>query len=75
MHEYQRLDTQALIDLLAAETQEYTRAFLRGAQHEMAVRRIVIDALITEIKKRKKEDVLPQIVLSAISPSDPSKPE
>ena len=73
MHEYQQLDTQALIDLLAAETQEYTRAYSRGAQDEIAVRRIVMEALITEIKKRKKEDVLPQNVLSAISPPDQSK--
>jgi hypothetical protein len=75
MHEYQQLDLQALIDLLATETQEYTRAYTRGAQDEIAVRRIVMEALITEIKKRKKEDVLPQNVLSAISPPDQFKPD
>ena len=70
MHTYQQLDLQALIDLLATETQEYTRAFSRGEQEEVAVRRIVMEALIAEIKSRKKEDVLPQNVLSAIAPPE-----
>jgi hypothetical protein len=70
MHTYQQLDLQALIDLLATETQEYTRAFSRGEQEEVAVRRIVMEALIAEIKSRKKEDILPQNALSAIAPPE-----
>jgi hypothetical protein len=75
MHNYQQLDLQALIDLLATETQEYTRAFTRGIQDEIAVRKIVIEALITEIRRRKKEDVLPQNVLTVIAPTGESKQE
>ena len=75
MQEYQQLDLQALIDLLATETQEYTRAFTKGSQDEIAVKRIVMEALIAEIKKRKKEAVLPQNALKAISPPDKSGPE
>ena len=75
MHEYQQLDLQALIDLLATETQEYTRAYAKGVQDEIAVRRIVMEALIAEINRRKKEDVLPQNVLTPISPPDQSKQE
>jgi hypothetical protein len=70
MHPYQQLDLQALIDMLATETQEYTRAFTRGAQEEIAIRKIVIDALIAEIKRRKKENVLPQNVLTVLNPPD-----
>ena len=74
MQDYQQLDTQALVDLLATETQDYTRAFLRGAQDEIAVRRIVMEAIMAEIRKRKKEDVLPQNVLSTIeSPEQPKQ--
>jgi hypothetical protein len=75
MHNYQQLDVQALIDLLATETQEYTRAFTRGAQNEIAVRKIVIEALISEIRRRKKEDVLPQNVLTVIAPTGEAKQE
>jgi hypothetical protein len=75
MHEYQQLDIQALIDLLANETQEYTRAYARGAQDEIAVKRIIMDALIAEIKRRKKEDVLPQNVPSVTSPPEQSGQE
>ena len=70
MHHYQQLDLLALIDLLANETQEYTRAFTRGAQDEVTIRKTVMDALIAEIRSRKKENVLPQNVLSVISPPE-----
>ena len=73
MHHYQHLDLQALIDLLATETQEYTKAFTRGAQQEIAMRRTFIESLIEEIKARKKEDILPQNVLSAITPPEQSE--
>ena len=72
MHHYQHLDIQALIDLLATETQEYTKAFSRGDREETAVRRTVMDSLIPEIKARKKEDILPQNVLAAITPPEQS---
>ncbi len=72
MHHYQHLDLQALIDLLAIETQEYTKAFTRGAQQEIAMRRTVMESLIAEIKARKKEDILPQNVLAAITPPEQS---
>jgi hypothetical protein len=72
MHHYQHLDLQALIDLLATETQEYTKAFTRGAQQEIAMRRTVMESLIAEIKARKKEDILPQNVLAAITPPEQS---
>lgn len=70
MHDYQQLDLQALIDLLATETQEYTRAFTRGELEEVKVKRIVIEALIAEIRLRKKEDVLPHNVISALAQPD-----
>lgn len=70
MHNYQQMDLHALIDLLAIETQEYTKAYARGAQEEIAVHRIVMDALITEIRARKKEDILPQNVLTTITPPE-----
>ena len=72
MHHYQHLDLQALIDLLAIETQEYTKATTRGVQQEIAMRRAVMESLIAEIKARKKEDNLPQNVLSAITPPEQS---
>ena len=73
MQQYHQLDLQALVDLLANETQEYTMAYNKGAQDEIAVKRIVMEALIAEIKSRKKEDVLPQNALSAAA--SPGKPE
>lgn len=60
MQHYRHLDLQALIDMLAIETQEYTKAFTRGVQEEIAMRRTVMESLIEEIKTRKKEDILPQ---------------
>jgi hypothetical protein len=72
MHHFQHLDLQALIDLLATETQEYTKAFTRGAQQEIAMRRTVMESLISEIRARKKEDILPQNVLAAITPPEQS---
>jgi hypothetical protein len=58
MHYYQQLDLQALIDLLASETQQYTSAISRGIHEEIAMRKIVMDELIFEIRQRKGEDVL-----------------
>ncbi len=72
MHHYQHLDLQALIDLLAIETGEYTKAVSRGVQQEIAMRRTVMDLLIAEIKTRKKEEILPQTVIAAVTPPEQS---
>jgi hypothetical protein len=50
----QQLELQTLLDLLAEETQNYTKAFISGALTEVKDRKVTIDALITEIKTRKK---------------------
>jgi hypothetical protein len=51
---FQQLELQTLLDLLAEETQNYTKAFISGALKEVKDRKVTIDALITEIKTRKK---------------------
>jgi hypothetical protein len=55
---FQQLDLQVLIDLLAEETQQYTKAFISGNQAETDLRRIIIDALVAEVNRRKKGDFL-----------------
>ena len=72
MHHYEHLDLQALIDLLATETLEYTKACTRGVRQEIAMRRTIMESLISEIKARKKEDILPQNVLAVITPPEQS---
>jgi|RhiMetdeSRZDD1v2_1073273.scaffolds.fasta_scaffold18748_6 hypothetical protein len=52
---YQQLDLQSLIELLAEETQLYTRAFIGGQTIEAAWHKATIDALVEEIKRRKNE--------------------
>lgn len=59
MDNYQQLDLQTLIDLLAKETQLYTKAFGGGKQGDMAVHKITIDALISEITRRKNKQNTP----------------
>ena len=56
-HNYRQLSTQILIDLLADETEQYTKAFISGKP--TAVRRTIIHALIAEINRRKKEETPP----------------
>jgi hypothetical protein len=51
---YQQLDLQTLIDLLAEETQKYTKAFISGNAKEVDQQRILIDALVEEINTRKR---------------------
>jgi len=51
-----QLDLQTLIDMLAEETQKYTKAFISGNQKESANHRVIIDALIVEIKSRKQSE-------------------
>jgi hypothetical protein len=53
-HDYQQLDLQTLIDLLAEETQKYTKAFISGASTEVEKQRVIIDALVMEINNRKR---------------------
>ena len=67
---YQQLDLQALIDLLAEETQKYTRAFISGNQAETAIRKTILDALVVEVKRRKKGDFQPPIAGLEIPPND-----
>ena len=52
--DFRPLDLQTLIDLLAEETQKYTRAFLSGNQRVTDIHRATIDALVEEINRRKK---------------------
>ena len=55
-----QLDTQVLVDWLAKETQLYTKAMISGASNEIVDRhRLVVDAIIAEIRHRKREDLLP----------------
>jgi len=64
-------DIHVLVDWLAKETQLYTKAFSSGANNEILTRhRVVIDALVAEIRHRKAEDLLPSQVLSNLPPND-----
>jgi len=52
--DFRPLELQTLIDLLAEETQKYTRAFTSGNHVVTAIHRSTIDALVEEINSRKK---------------------
>lgn len=52
--DFQQLDLQTLIDLLAEETQKYTKAFISGNTKEVNQQRVIIDALVEEITIRKQ---------------------
>ena len=52
-HNYQQLDLQTLIDLLAEETEKYTRAFVTGSFKESDQHGAIINALVEEINIRK----------------------
>lgn len=52
--DFRRIELQVLIDLLAEETQKYTRAFSAGNQAVTAIHRATIDALVKEINLRKQ---------------------
>ena len=54
---FQPADLQTLIDLLAEETQKYTRAFISGNQQVAAIHRSTIDALVEEINRRRNEKI------------------
>jgi hypothetical protein len=57
---YQELDLQTLIDLLAEETEKYTRAFVSGSSKENDQQRMIINALVEEILLRKRGARLPE---------------
>lgn len=71
-HYYQQFDLQKLIDLLAEETEKYTKAFISGKGSEMADHREVMHALMAEINRRKKEEPLPPDVNIPLPPEDVS---
>lgn len=54
VHNYQQLDLQTLIDLLAEETEKYTKAFVSGSLKESAQHGATINALVEEINIRKR---------------------
>ena len=56
-HNYQQLDLQTLIDLLAGETQKYTKAFVSGNSKEVEQQRVIIDDLVEEINIRKRGSI------------------
>ncbi|MBO9204943.1 MULTISPECIES: hypothetical protein [Niastella] len=57
-HNYQQLDLQTLIDLLAEETEKYTNAFIIGSLKESNQQRAIINALVEEINIRKNGAVV-----------------
>jgi hypothetical protein len=69
-HNYQQLDLQTLIDLLAEETEKYTKAFISGKQGDLAQHSTIVNAVIAEINKRKQENFLP-VNLGVENASDP----
>jgi hypothetical protein len=57
--DFRRIEFQTLIDLLAEETQKYTRAFSAGNQAVISIHRATIDALVKEINLRKQSPSSP----------------
>jgi hypothetical protein len=67
----QQLDLQALVDWLAEETQQYTRAFISSASNATILRhKEMMEMLIAEIRRRKKEDALPPGLMQSLPPND-----
>lgn len=56
-HNYQQIDLQTLIDLLAEETQKYTKAYISGNPRDVDQQKAIIDALVQEINIRKQRGV------------------
>jgi hypothetical protein len=71
---YQHLDLQSLLDLLATETEKYTKAFISGDLTGAKNAKTKVDALITEIHQRKQNGLLTEIEIKSSSefPSDPA---
>lgn len=57
-HTYQQLDLQTLIDLLAEETEKYTKDFAIGSLKESNQHRATINALVEEINIRKNGETV-----------------
>ena len=57
-HTYQQTDLQTLIDLLADETEKYTRAFAIGSLNESNQHKVIINALVEEINTRKQRETV-----------------
>ena len=57
-HTYQQTDLQTLIDLLADETEKYTRAFAIGSLKESNHHKVIINALVEEINTRKHRETV-----------------
>jgi len=53
---YQHLDLHSLLELLAEETEKYTKAFAIGSSKESNQYRAIIDALVEEINIRKQRE-------------------
>jgi hypothetical protein len=53
MYEYGQLDMQSLIDLLAEETEKYTKACVANIPAEAANHKYILDDLVKEINMRK----------------------
>lgn len=66
----QQLDIQFLVDWLAKETQQYTKVLISGKQDEVLRSKKSLDALITEIKRRKKGELLPPDIVAKLPPND-----
>jgi flagellar biosynthesis component FlhA len=54
---FRHLDLQSLLDLLAEETEKYTKAFISGDQNKTALHKVVLDALVEEINIRKSSSL------------------
>lgn len=67
---FRQLDMQTLIDLLAEETQRYTKAFISGTQDEVLRYKATTDNLVAEINRRKKEEFLQTVIDLKIPPND-----
>ncbi|MFL5745631.1 MAG: hypothetical protein ACJ751_13250 [Niastella sp.] len=57
-HNYRQLDLQTLIDLLAEETEKYTKAFVNGSLKESDQHGANINALVEEINIRKRGNIV-----------------
>jgi phage terminase large subunit-like protein len=71
--QHQQIHLQDLIDLLAEETEKYTRAFISGKVNDIAHHKAVIDALVVEIKRRKQEGGSSPHIDSPIAESNSSE--
>jgi hypothetical protein len=53
-HNYQHFGLQTLIDLLAVETEKYTKAYINGDLKLVEQQRAIIEFLVQEINNRKQ---------------------